>query len=289
MESMAPPPVSTHLVTADMSRGLVRKSFRLRDRREPEREWTALRLLAEFAPGLSADPIGADLDADPPVIEMSWLPGTPLGGTPLTDGQATALAQALNRLWHAAPAATVVDAFRASPNSSAFLTQVRALLAAERPVFIAESPGPAEPVEPATLLVDQALRAGARWLAQSRLDRLTGTGLVLGHGDPNLSNYLSDGTGIQIVDFEDSGPSHRAFELAILVEHRSAWAESQLDAEHFTGRFDLTEPDVVALRQYRRLAAMYWLIKLLPGRSANHRYSAEVVESQARRLLTLVG
>src|SRR6185437_2282559 len=123
MERMDSPPASTHLVTADMSRGLVRKSFRSRDRREPEREWAALRLLSEFAPGLSAEPIGADLEADPPVIEMSWLPGTPLGGTPLTDGQAAELAQVLNRLWHAAPAAGLADAFRANPNPnpSAFL------------------------------------------------------------------------------------------------------------------------------------------------------------------------
>jgi Ser/Thr protein kinase RdoA (MazF antagonist) len=70
-------------------------------------------------------------------------------------------------------------------------------------------------------------------------------------GDPNLGNYLWDGTGIRIVDFEDSGPSHRAFELAILAEHRSAWAESDLDAAAFAARFDLTSDELIAFREHR--------------------------------------
>ena len=93
------------------------------------------------------------------------------------------------------------------------------------------------------------------------------------------------------MDFEDSGPSSRAFELAILVEHRSAWAESELDAAAFTARFDLSGPDLVALREYRRLAALYWLIKLRPGdgRPASRRYNAAAIDGQARRLLDLLG
>ena len=59
---------------------MVVKRFRSWDRREAVREWTALVLLAEFAPGLAAVPVRADLAADPPVVEMSWLPGVPLGG-----------------------------------------------------------------------------------------------------------------------------------------------------------------------------------------------------------------
>src|SRR6185437_5264971 len=102
--------------------------------------------------------------------------------------------------------------------------------------------------------------------AKSRLSRPVGADLVLGHGDPNLDNYLWDGTGIRIVDFEDSGPSHRAFELAILVEHRSAWAESDLDAAAFVRRFDLPSDELIAFREYRRLAAVFWLMKV---RSAN--------------------
>jgi len=51
-----------------------------------------------------------------------------------------------------------------------------------------------------------------------------GQGAVLGQGDGNLANFLWDGGQVRIVDFEDSGPSDRAFELAVLVEHLSAVA-----------------------------------------------------------------
>jgi hypothetical protein len=37
------------------------------------------------------------------VIEMSRLPGVPLGGSPLTAAQADALVLALGRLWNAVP------------------------------------------------------------------------------------------------------------------------------------------------------------------------------------------
>jgi Ser/Thr protein kinase RdoA (MazF antagonist) len=42
---------------------------------------------------------------------------------------------------------------------------------------------------------------------------------VLGHGDPCLANFLCDVDQVRLVDFGDSGPSDRAFELAILTEH----------------------------------------------------------------------
>lgn len=75
------------------------KRFRSWDRGEPVREWRALCLLAEHAPGLAAEPLRASLTTRPPVIGMSWLPGHPLGAARLSAGQAGALAVALDRLW----------------------------------------------------------------------------------------------------------------------------------------------------------------------------------------------
>src|SRR6266446_1604791 len=74
------------------------------------------------------------------------------------------------------------------------------------------------------------------------------------------ANYLWDGSSIRIVDFEDADPSHRAFELALLVEHRSAWAESELDAAAFLARFDLAPPELLLVNEYLRLATLFWLI-----------------------------
>ena len=54
-----------------MADGHVVKRFRTWDRGEPEREWRALNVLAEFAPGLAPAQLSADLDAASPTIMMS--------------------------------------------------------------------------------------------------------------------------------------------------------------------------------------------------------------------------
>jgi hypothetical protein len=55
------------------------------------------KLLARHAPGLAPAPVCADLDAAPATIEMTWLPGTELGGPALSPAQTQALAVALDR------------------------------------------------------------------------------------------------------------------------------------------------------------------------------------------------
>jgi hypothetical protein len=112
-------------------------------------------------------------------------------------------------------------------NPSAFGAQVRAMLAAGHELG-------------ADRLVRRATEAAAEWLASGRPAKPAPGEVTLGHGDPNLANFLWAGTQIRIVDFEDSGPSCPAFELAILVEHRSAWSECGLDAAGFLALFHLT-------------------------------------------------
>jgi hypothetical protein len=57
----------------DLADGHVVKRFRSRVRGEPEREWPALNVLAEFAPGLEPAPLSADLDAAPPAITGAYI------------------------------------------------------------------------------------------------------------------------------------------------------------------------------------------------------------------------
>jgi hypothetical protein len=211
---------------------VVVKRFRSWDRREPVREWTALVLLAEFAPGLAAAPVRADLAADPPVIEMPRLPGVPLGGSPLSAAQADAL----------------------------------------------DDHGP----------VRRAWQAGADWFSGGAPGRLDGGDPVLGQGDSNLANFLWDGAEVRIVDFEDSGPSDRAFELAVLVEHISAWSDAGQPADVLLGSFGLTAAEQVRVREYRRLCALFWLMLLLPGRPGHDRNPPGTLERQAARLLLLL-
>lgn len=266
---------TTHKIHHDAGGGVVSKRFRSWDRREPTREWTALMLLAEYAPGLAPIPIRADLTADPPMIEMSRLPGVPLGGAPLPAAQADALALALQRLWNAVPRARLTDRYGPGLNASQLVRRVTAMLAAHHEI---DDRG----------LVRRALQAGADWFSDAAPGSLNDGDVVLGQGDCNLANFLWDGTHVRIVDFEDSGPSDRAFELAVLVEHISAWSDACLPADVFLALFDLIPAEQLMVREYRRLSALFWLIMLLPGSPAHRRNPPGTLERQAARLLLLL-
>ncbi|MBO0823483.1 MAG: aminoglycoside phosphotransferase family protein [Actinobacteria bacterium] len=268
----------THQVSVDHEREVVVKHFSDGTRGEAEREWRALRLLATHAPRLAPEPIRADLDTSPAEVVMSLLPGEPLGGRPLTATQEWALALALGQLWQAVPVGLV----RRLPGEvnvhARFERLVRDWAAVAADKVIAE------------LVVREALAIGTAWLA-----RVTGLGddnsdvpaacavpRVLGQGDAHLANFLWDGELIRIVDFEDSGVSDRAFELAVLVEHISAWRDSGLDADRFTDSFDFTSVELARLADWRRLAALYWLLRL------RDRGDATALRHQAERLLSLL-
>jgi Ser/Thr protein kinase RdoA (MazF antagonist) len=138
-------------------------------------------------------------------------------------------------------------------------------------------------------LVRRAWHAGADWFCGGALDRLGDGDTVLGQGDSNLANFLWDGTEVRIVDFEDSGPSDRALELADLVEHISAWSDAGLPADVVLGSFGLAAAERVRVREYRRLCALFWLMMLLPGRPGHDRNPPGTLERQAARLLLLLG
>ena len=268
----------SHDVRIDRERGLVVKRFRSAGRGEPAREWGALSLLDRFAPGLAPVPVRADLHGDIPMVVMSLLPGTELGAARVLPVQAAALTEALERLWRAVPAAEMRFP-TVTPNPVAFTDQVAGMLGAV---------GPALGDVPAAAL---ALAQARAWFDGAAADRLRcpGERVVLGHGDPCLANYLWDGALVRLIDFEDSGPSDRAFELAILTEHLSAWFDSGLDAGGFLARFDLTRAEQARVLGFRRLAALFWLLMLRPGSRSSARNPPGTLERQAERLLGLLG
>jgi Ser/Thr protein kinase RdoA (MazF antagonist) len=269
---------TTHEVRIDPALGLVVKRFRSAGRDEPVREWTALSLLARFAPGLAPAPVSADLDSDSPVVTMSWLPGTELAAAPVTPAQAHALAEALGRLWRSVPSIGRELPAGIVPNPVAFARQVSEMLAG----------GPALDRD---RVVARAHATATAWLEGGAIERhgQLDHQAVLGHGDPNLANFLWDAGQIRLIDFEDSGPSDRAFELASLTEHISVWPESRLDADDFLALFDLTSAEQTRVRDFRRLAALFWLIMLRPGSPASARNPPGTLERQADRLLMLLG
>jgi Ser/Thr protein kinase RdoA (MazF antagonist) len=139
-------------------------------------------------------------------------------------------------------------------------------------------------------VVVEAFSAAARWLDQPELDDLAVAGQqpVLGTGDGNLSNYLWNGERAQIIDFEYSGRSDRAFELAEIVEHISAWVDGAIDAPSLLAHFELTGAETARLRECRRLIAIYWLLALLPDSRGHARNPPGTLDLQAERLLALL-
>jgi len=257
---------------------VVVKRFRSWGRGEPVREWRALTLLAEYAPGLAPHPVEADLEGEPPTVVMSRLPGDPLRGTAVTAGTVNALAEALAALHTAVPRPVLEKVPEGAWNV------IRAVDKAREWCGQPQRFGPDPQVE-------QAFAEGRRWLETARLDDLVKAEPVpvFGLTDGNLANYLSDGVRVRMVDFEDSGRSDRAFELAELAEHPSGWVDSTLDVPALFGHFDLGAEEAVRLRELRRLLALLWLVMLLPGRPGHARNPAGTVERQSVRLLALLG
>ncbi|MGH3165096.1 MAG: phosphotransferase [Trebonia sp.] len=138
-------------------------------------------------------------------------------------------------------------------------------------------------------VVRRAYETSAAWLGEpGRGDQsVTGGDAVLGQGDCNLANFLWDGTRVRLVDFEDSGPSDRAFELGTLVEHLSAWLDAGLRADAFLGYFGLSCAERARVLHSQRLSALFWLILLRPGGPASARNPPGTLRRQAERLLAL--
>jgi hypothetical protein len=269
--------VLTERVSVDAEREVVVKRYPHDAHGEPAREWRALQLLADHAPGLAPEPLRADLYGAPPVVEMSLLPGEPLGGAQLTAAQESALARALGQLWQSVPVDHVIAVPGEYGNEAQLVHEVTEL-ASEPPVISGE---------PA---IQAAYAIGVDWLTWA----ITVAGdpaahqPVFGQGDADLTNFLWDGARVRLVDFEDSGLSDRAFELAVLVEHISAWFGAGLDADQFCERFGLTLPERVRLADCRRLAALHWLLRLLqPGSATSAQKPPDALVRQAERLLTL--
>ena len=71
----------------------------------------------------------------------------------------------------------------------------------------------------------------------------------------------------------------------LLREHH---AVGRLDADEFLALFDLTRDEQTRVRDFRRLAALYWLIMLRPGGPSSARNPPGTLERQADRLLRLL-
>ncbi|MYT34283.1 MULTISPECIES: aminoglycoside phosphotransferase family protein [unclassified Streptomyces] len=245
------------------------------------RERRALTLLAAHAPGVAPVLLSAHdpaVPADPPALVMSRLPGAPLRGNPLGERQLTAWAQAVRTVHAALPPTDLARLPLRYGHQRETVERVRAWYA--RP--------PDRPFGPA---VRRALEAGRDWLDGSGFgapDAPHGVPpdvpAVFGAGDGNSANYLWDGRRVRVVDFEESGRSDRAYELAEIVEHVSARVPRPFDTAAFLRRFPLTPAESARLRDCRILLALVWLFLLAADDPAHPRNPPGTAERQARLL-----
>ncbi|MGW1016696.1 phosphotransferase family protein [Streptomyces niveus] len=271
---MSSVPWSTRAV--ELGSADVTKRFRHGGRERCEREWRALTLLATYAPGLAPSPLDVGLKADEPFVVMSRLPGEPLRGKPLTRRQLKALAAAVGESYGALPVGVLDEVPLRPGRQDQLIAQIRAWAPQARPRVGGE--------------VGAAMDRGLEWLARSGME---GAGRpdvprVFGPGDGNLANYLWDGSRVRIVDFEDSGLSDRAFELAEITEHVASWVDHPLDVASFLGEFDLDAVERVRLQDCRRLLALVWLFLLSFDDPENPRNPPGTAERQAVRMIGLL-
>lgn len=225
---------------------------------------TVLRRVYAQCPDLVPEPLDADLNAHPPFVAMSVLPGSPLTGI-VDIQQQTALADALRRLW-SVPAVNL-------PVRRDHPAEIHALMI--RRMTGLDLPG----------LAGEAARAARSFLAQLRL--CPGGCTVLGHIDPNLANYLWDGHRVRIVDFEDAGRSDPEFELADLVEHIAA---RNTDWTPFLATSTSTVTGSSTPAAVRRLLAPYaspWRPRRTPQPVGNPPTAGRTAPSPAHLIITL--
>ncbi|WP_326766398.1 aminoglycoside phosphotransferase family protein [Streptomyces sp. NBC_01591] len=269
---------STH--TVEIRGDVVTKRYRKGDVRALlDREWRALTLLDAHAPGLAPAPIAVDRDAVPPTVVMSRVPGVPLRGAPVDAKRLSAMAEALDALYRAVPHDRLVRVPVRPDHEAGLIARLH--------TWHGRNPPPA-----AGAAVREALREGMAWL--DGRDRAAAPGdpvPVFGPGDGNLANYLWDAemSRIGVVDFEDSGRSDRAFELAEITEHVSGWVDGGFDTAAFLACFDLNAQERARLRECRRLLALTWLFILSADDPAHPRNPPGTAERQALRLRELLG
>ncbi|MFC9687205.1 phosphotransferase family protein [Kribbella sp. NPDC056951] len=236
------------------------KQFASAPRGEPDREWAALTLLAAAVPDLVPTP----LSRGPLWVTMSRVPGKPLTD-PATPQQVEAVSVALERLWSVGIPALGRSAPVLAPlDYTALIDRTLTALV---------------PLRERTDVIGRAAVASAG---------LDWSGLlvihdpVVAHGDPNLANYLWDGTCLRIVDFEDAGLGDRTMELANLLEHL---AGRRTDWTPLLSRWPV---DPARLQTARTLWAAFWLGLIGPGGPSASRNPPGTAEAQAQRLLDLI-
>ena len=232
------------------------------DQHNDEREWNALCLLrdagAEFAP--------MPLYHEPGAVLMSFVEGAGLGGTSLDPTQVSTLANQLERLY----SIPIPKSVPLVSEPAAGVDRIRRL-------------------HSTITRDDPAVALAGRWLATTEPDELSSLGMsVFGRGDPNLANCLWQPPTLTFVDWEFSGRTSRAFEVADLIEHIQSRVTSDATWDALVETFGLTRAERHSLVIARRLMSVYWLLLLQPGQPGAAINPAETRTAQSERVAALL-
>lgn len=248
--------------------------FTIRDERDRAgREWTALSLLAQAAPGLAPRPVLLDRHSHPqPVIVQEWLAGHAAATAPANAAEWTRLCRHLLAIHQAEippehPAVRPVVLYVTSPQQALDAVRMQ-----HNCLPAADWPGPV----PALLAQAEAIDWPG-WPPPR---------LCFCRADPNIRNFIRRPGAWASVDWEYSGWGDPAFEIADLLTHAAHidWPEAQ--RRQLAEAYCAASPDpAIAARVAERMAAyeplmlLWWTLRL-------GRYLHEVRSGQDRRLVT---
>lgn len=135
-----------------------------------------------------------------------------------------------------------------------------------------------------------ALSAASAWLGSAHVCVPAGplAERVFRQADGNLGNFVWDGARCRVVDFEDSGVSDPAYEVADLVEHVTVRLRGLIRHDDLGDTLEFAGAQRARLLRFRRLMAVFWLLRMLPGKPGHHRNPPGSMERQAERVLGLL-
>ena len=246
------------------------KFYRVDDRRRTEREWQALRLLESWGETVAPRPIACQWRPHAPAIVMEQVDGESLGERSLGAAQLAAVLAARQRLYARTPA--LVDQLLPTVVGDVPAI-VRRVASGEKALTLqacSEVEGAAQAV----------LRAWLRGPEPGSL--LQPAPLVFASGDGNLANCLWDGTSVRLVDFEYSGWSDRAFDLADLIEHVQSRATPDTLWDEVPDRLTMLPAERHRLAAARRLFSLFWVVVLWRQRGQpDERLAAQIERARA--------
>jgi len=231
--------------------------FAIRDDRDrARREYNALTLLEHLAPRVAPRPVFCDPDSYLlPVVVQSWVEGVALWSPPPSDAAWRQILETYHGLHAIQPADVARLGLRAGPLLGPWAPdeQVAAIVAYARQL---------PPAGQSARLADLLDR-----LQRARFPRLPHS-LCWAHGDPNVRNVILAEQGAVLVDWEYSGLSDPALEMAKLMSHALVSAAGEDRLQWLAEQYAVLsrEADMLSrIRLHHALSLASWTVRLLFG------------------------